>query len=81
MRANANAKPEPIRARDVEKVILKLGFRQYSKKTKLFFHDEDSLTTSLPDDPDWVIADRHLEFILRDIRLTERKFRELLKAS
>jgi predicted RNA binding protein YcfA (HicA-like mRNA interferase family) len=79
-----NSRSEGVRTGDVVTVLRKLGYSTTSKKKKgatlLYAHGDGTMVT-VPFDPEAIMIPRWFEFVLRDIRMKEKDFWQLLKSS
>lgn len=69
----------PIKARELIKILQKLGFAQKRQKgSHIFFSHADGRTTVVPDHPTKQIGIGLLRSILRDINISPEEFKKLL---
>lgn len=69
-----------VNFRELEKVLLRLGFVVVRRKgSHVFFRHPDSRTTTVPDHAGRVLARPLVREILREIELTPERFREELE--
>lgn len=69
-----------VRFRQLDKVLVRLGFQAVRQKgSHVFYRHPDGRTTTVPDHPGRDLARPLLREILREIELTPERFEEQLK--